>query len=73
MDIVDGTDIVSTKSTPPPTFLPQFSANAALTLLAVACVLLDRQVARLATYFETAGSFAERLYRIRTNNRRNQL
>jgi len=43
-----------------------------LVLLAVACALLDRQVARLAADFETAGGFTERMYRVRTNNRRNQ-
>ncbi len=49
---------------------PELSANAALTLLAVACALLDRQVSRLAADFETEGGFTERLYRVRTLKRR---
>ena len=63
---------VSTKSTKPSDLYPGFSANAVLTLLAVACALLDRQVTRLAADFATAGGFTERLYRVRTNNRRTQ-
>ncbi len=47
-------------------------ANAALSLLNLACYLLDRQVATLAKDFEKNGGFTERLYRIRTANRRNQ-
>ena len=50
---------------------PEFSANAALTLLAVACSLLDRQVEHLAQDFENNGGFTERLYRIRTAKQRN--
>ncbi|NLF60465.1 MAG: four helix bundle protein [Lentisphaerae bacterium] len=66
---------LSTMSTEPPAYtqlFPEISANAVLVLLAVACALLDRQVARLAADFETAGGFTERMYRVRTNNRRNQ-
>jgi four helix bundle suffix protein len=62
----------STKSMPFTELYPEFSANAALTLLTVACSLLDRQVARLAADFETSGGFTERLYRVRTENRRKQ-
>ena len=51
---------------------PEFSANAALVLLAVACSLLDRQVERLARDFENKGGFTERLYRIRSKKRRFQ-
>lgn len=51
---------------------PELSANAALTLLTVACSLLDRQVERLAQDFENEGGFTERLYRVRTAKRRNQ-
>jgi len=51
---------------------PELSANAALTLLTVACALLDRQVERLAQDFEKEGGFTERLYRVRTAKRRNQ-
>lgn len=50
---------------------PELSANAALTLLTVACSLLDRQVERLAQDFEKEGGFTERLYKIRTAKRRN--
>lgn len=38
-------------------------ANGALALIAVACALLDRQVAALSTRFEEEGGFTERLYR----------
>lgn len=63
---------LSTKSTPSTELYPELSANAALTLLAVACSLLDRQVARLAADFENEGGFTERLYRVRTAKRRTQ-
>jgi four helix bundle suffix protein len=66
------TSTVSTKSTPSTELYPELSANAALTLLAVACALLDRQVARLAADFENEGGFTERLYRVRTAKRRTQ-
>lgn len=66
------TSTVSTKSTPSTELYPELSANAALTLLAVACSLLDRQVARLAADFENEGGFTERLYRVRTAKRRTQ-
>ena len=42
------------------------AANAALTLIAVACSLLDRQLAAQATAFEREGGFTERLYRVRS-------
>ncbi len=45
-------------------------ANAVLTLIHVACFLLDRQVAALARRFEREGGFSERLYRIRREKRR---
>jgi len=62
---------MSTKSTASTTttLYPFLSANAALTLLAVVCPLLDRQVARLARDFETNGGFTERLYKIRRTQR----
>lgn len=53
------------------TLYPEYSANAALVLIAVACALLDRQVASLAKSFEEEGGFTERLYRVRTARRRN--
>lgn len=47
----------------------ELAANAALVLLAVACSLLDRQLATLAKLFETEGGFTERLYRVRSEKR----
>ncbi len=44
-------------------------ANAALVLIAVACSLLDRQIASLAAAFVENGGFTERLYRVRTKRR----
>ena len=47
---------------------PRFSeiaANAALVLIAVACSLLDRQLASLGKRFLENGGFAERMYRMR--------
>jgi four helix bundle suffix protein len=46
-------------------------ANAALSLLNLACYLLDRQVEAQAVAFEKEGGFTERLYRVRSQ-RRNQ-
>jgi four helix bundle suffix protein len=54
----------STQST-----FPELAANAALVLLAVACSLLDRQLAAQAEAFETEGGFTERLYRVRSEKR----
>lgn len=45
------------------------TANAALVLLAVACSLLDRQIAAQAEAFENEGGFTERLYRVRSEKR----
>lgn len=50
----------STKST-----YSEFAANSALVLLAVACSLLDRQLAAQASAFEKEGGFTERLYKKR--------
>ena len=61
----------STLPTPSTKLYPEFSANAALVLLAVACSLLDRQMERLARDFENEGGFTERLYRVRSEKRRN--
>jgi len=47
----------------------EISANAALTLIAVACSLLDRQLAAQAAAFEEEGGFTERLYRVRSRKR----
>jgi four helix bundle suffix protein len=48
------------------------AANGALSLLNLAGYFLDRQVERLAQDFESQGGFTERLYRVRTANRRKQ-
>jgi len=48
------------------------AANAALSLLNLACYLLDRQVERLARDFENKGGFTERLYRVRSAKRRSK-
>lgn len=68
-----GPSMPSTASTPsipsgvPAPTYPEIAANAALTLIAVACSLLDRQLAALALAFEQEGGFTERLYRTRQN------
>ncbi|MEW6594089.1 MAG: four helix bundle suffix domain-containing protein [Thermodesulfobacteriota bacterium] len=54
---------------PKATIYPELAANAVLVSLAVACSLLDRQLATLAAAFETEGGFSERLYRARTQRR----
>jgi four helix bundle suffix protein len=56
--------IQSTKST-----FPEIAANGALTLLAVACSLLDRQIATLEKNFVEEGGFTERLYRVRSERK----
>jgi four helix bundle suffix protein len=48
------------------------AANGVLSLLNLACYLLDRQVTRLAQDFTTQGGFTERLYRVRTAQRNQQ-
>jgi four helix bundle suffix protein len=45
---------------------PTLVANAALSLLNLACYLLDRQLAAQAAAFEREGGFTERLYRVRS-------
>lgn len=66
---------VSTQSTPSTSStqstFPEIAANAALVLIAVACGLLDRQLAAQARAFENEGSFTERMYRRRVQARRN--
>src|SRR5258707_4710646 len=63
---------LSTKSTWSTTStFPELAANAALVLIAVACGLLDRHLAAQAAAFEQEGGFTERLYRVRSNARRN--
>ncbi len=48
------------------------AANAALSLLNLACHLLDRQIAAQARAFEKEGGFTERLYRVRSERRNNK-
>ena len=48
------------------------AANGVLSLLNLACYLLDRQVDRLAKDFEKEGGFTERLYRVCSAKRRNK-
>ncbi|NTU53712.1 MAG: hypothetical protein HGA97_08480 [Chlorobiaceae bacterium] len=45
-------------------------ANAVLSLLNLACWFIDRQVDRLASDFENNAGFTERIYRIRSANRK---
>ena len=61
--------VTASKSTP--TQYPELSANAALTLIAVANALLNRQIQTLAQHFENQGGFTERLYKFRTKKRKN--
>lgn len=49
---------------------PEIAANGALALLAVACSLLDRQLASLEKTFLEEGGFTERLYRVRSARRK---
>jgi four helix bundle suffix protein len=49
-----------------------FVANAALSLLNLCCYFLDRQIAAQAEAFKTEGGFTERLYRVRSETRRNK-
>ncbi len=57
----------STKST-----YAEIAANAALVLIAVACSLLDRQLAAQAESFERDGGFTERMYKRRLQTRRSR-
>jgi len=50
----------------------EYSANAALVLVRVACSLLNTHVKRLADDFEKQGGFTERMYRVRTEKRRDE-
>lgn len=64
---------VSVSESPCQSLAPEtLVANAALSLLNLACYLLDRQVASLAKNFENNGGFTERLYRVRSAKRKNQ-
>ena len=70
LSITSTSSMMSTSSTKPEPTYPEIAANAALTLLAVACSLLDRQLAAQAAAFEKEGGFTERLYRTRSQARR---
>jgi four helix bundle suffix protein len=59
--------IESTKSTG--STFPEIAANGALALIAVACSLLDRQLAALEKAFVEEGGFTERIYRVRMQAR----
>lgn len=61
----------SSTKTPSPTY-PEIAANGALALIAVACALLDRQLAAQAAAFQEEGGFTEHLYRARQTRRRQQ-
>jgi four helix bundle suffix protein len=50
----------------------EIAANAALVLIAVACSLLDRQLASLGKRFLQQGGFTERMYRMRSRRRRQE-
>jgi four helix bundle suffix protein len=50
----------------------EIAANAALVLIGVACSLLDRQLASQAKRFLEEGGFTERMYRLRSQRRRQQ-
>ncbi|MBV8099083.1 MAG: four helix bundle protein [Verrucomicrobia bacterium] len=50
----------------------EIAANAALVLIAVACSLLDRQLASLGKRFLEYGGFTERMYRMRSQQRRQE-
>ena len=48
----------------------EVAANTMICLINQETFLLGRQIARLATDFETQGGFTERLYRIRSEKRK---
>jgi four helix bundle suffix protein len=58
------------KSTTSTSLFPELSVNAVLVLIAVACSLLEKEVARLVHDFENEGGFTEILYRVRNEKRR---
>jgi four helix bundle suffix protein len=64
--------IQSTASAESITFA-EISANGALALLAVACSLLDRQIAAQEKAFVAEGGFTERLYKVRNAQRKRPL
>jgi four helix bundle suffix protein len=70
---LDGLSIESMSSTKSnKSTYPEIAANAALTLIAVASSLLDRQLAAQSEAFKKEGGFTERLYRTRSQSRKIQ-
>jgi len=65
----DGPDGRAARQTIRASTYPEIAANAALTLLAVARSLLDRQLAAQEKDFVQEGGFTERLYRVRSQLR----
>jgi four helix bundle suffix protein len=65
-----GLDVTQSTESTESTLFQEYSANAALVLIPVACYLLDRQSNSLAKAFENEGGFTERLYRVRTQKRK---
>lgn len=65
-----GPSTSSTKSMP--STYPEIVANAVLVLIAVACSLLDRQIAAQSKAFEKEGGFTERMYRVRSSRRKSR-
>ena len=59
----------STSSTQSTITRAEIAANGALALIAVACGLLDRQLASQSAAFEDEGGFTERLHRLRSRRR----
>ena len=53
--------------------VPVLVVNATLSLINLCCYLLDRQLDALAKSFENEGGFSERLYRVRSARRKNNL
>lgn len=51
--------------------IPEIAANGVITLLDVTCRLLDKQIKSQALSFTQNGGFTERMYRIRSNSRKN--
>lgn len=48
----------------------ELTANAALSMLNICCMFLDKQIATQAKAFEEEGGFSERLYRVRNSKRK---
>jgi four helix bundle suffix protein len=66
-DTSDRSDLYSFRTAPAPIF-----ANTMLCLINQATWLLNRQIQKLEQHFINEGGFTERLYRVRTQARKNQ-